>query len=183
MIKNKPQVLLIAVLISCLGLVGWFTYTNYLTDKSTETTSAAFNSLVGFDTASYTDMSGNAVDLSAYLGKVLVINSWASWSPSSSGDLTSLSTLSQRYSDEEVVFLAINRGEPRGTAAAFMKAYNINTEVILVLDPEDRFYKSIEGFSMPETIIYDRFGNLIQHQRGKLNLGTITQMIDRLIAN
>jgi hypothetical protein len=64
-----------------------------------------------------------------------------------------------------------------------MKAYNINTEVILVLDPEDRFYKSIEGFSMPETIIYDRFGNLIQHQRGKLNLGTITQMIDRLIAN
>jgi len=54
-----------------------------------------------------------------------VVATWASWSPFSTADLNTLSELSSEFSDEEVVFMAINRKESKEQAARFYRHYKI----------------------------------------------------------
>lgn len=114
----------------------------------------------------YTDMSGEMVSLSTEVGKVLVVNSWASWSPDSSKELPALAQLANKYQNQQVSVLAINRAEPRTTAERFLATVGASDGVRLILDPDDHFYKSIAGYAMPETIFYDKKGNVVHQQHG-----------------
>jgi|AntRauTorckE6833_2_1112554.scaffolds.fasta_scaffold01348_6 thiol-disulfide isomerase/thioredoxin len=181
LLKNKSQLFFIAILVLVLVLVAWFTYNIYIKNNGLNSDSSAYVALSDPSGTTYTDINGNPVDLSSYLDKVLVVNSWASWSPSSATDLQTLSDISQNYSSSEVVFLAINRGEPKERASAFLKINNINTDVMLVLDKNDVFYDSIDGFSMPETVIYNQSGDVLQHQRGNLDEFKLKSIIDSLV--
>jgi hypothetical protein len=62
--------------------------------------------------------------------------------------------------------LAINRAEDAVTAERFLNYYNLWSDVELLLDPTDHFYKSIGGYAMPETVIFDEKGSTKAHFRG-----------------
>jgi thiol-disulfide isomerase/thioredoxin len=115
--------------------------------------------------APYTDMLGNELSLTNEFGNVLVVNSWASWSPDSAKELSAFSQLAQKYADKGVKVLAINRAEPKTTAERFLRTIGADG-VQLILDPDDRFYHSIGGYAMPETVIYDVDGNVFYHHHG-----------------
>jgi cytochrome c biogenesis protein CcmG/thiol:disulfide interchange protein DsbE len=102
------------------------------------------------------------------LGKILVVNSWASWCPACADELPDLATLGEEFSDKNVKVLAINRAEPKSTATVFLASINATDGLQLVLDPGDKFYASVGGFAMPETIFYDPQGNVILHVRGQM---------------
>jgi uncharacterized FAD-dependent dehydrogenase len=57
------------------------------------------------------------------------------------------------------------------------------TEVKFLLDTSDRFYKSIKGYAMPETVIYDPEGRIYFHARGPINVGEVTQKLAELSKN
>ena len=181
LIKNKSHIFLIIFLLIFLMVVSWFAYSSISSRSNISSKSPASDSLVGPSGTYYTDIEGNAVDLSTYLGRVLVVTSWASWSPGSVSDLKLLSELSREYPESDVVFLAINRGEPKETASAFLNTLDTNPEVMLVIDRSDVFYSSIGGFSMPETVVFDEKGNIYSHKRGGLNRDEITLAIKALI--
>lgn len=128
-------------------------------------------------TSPYTDIDGNPIALDDYLGQVLVVTSWASWCPDCEQLLPDLSDLASRYADEGVVILAINRAEPQTTAVAYLKSIDATDGVNLILDPEDRFYDSIRGFSMPETLVYDRTGRIIAQLRGRVSQEMISDHV------
>lgn len=114
----------------------------------------------------YSDLLGNVVSLESQLGKVLVVTSWASWSPFSQGDLTMLNELASEYSDDQVVFMAINRMESKDQAARFMATQSAYPNLLIVLDPDDQFYQKVGGYAMPEVVVFDRNGGIILHERG-----------------
>lgn len=126
----------------------------------------------------YTDLNGNPVALSDYVGEVLVVSSWASWCPFCGGGLTRLSNLAEAYSDEDVHILAINRAEPATTAERFLKSVGATNGIMLILDADDKYYKSIGGYTMPETLFYDRNGNIIYHRRGEMSLIEMRLYVD-----
>jgi len=53
----------------------------------------------------FLDMQGNAVELTEYLGQTLVVNSWASWSPSSVAELRLLTDVAKTYENQGVVVI------------------------------------------------------------------------------
>lgn len=116
--------------------------------------------------ASYTDLAGNPISLTDFVGKIIVVNVWASWSPFSANDLQNLVDIAKEVNEEEIEILAINRAEPATTAERYLSTIGVLDNVTLVLDPGDKYYKSIGGYAMPETVIYDKEGNVFSHRRG-----------------
>jgi len=167
---NKTTVSTCVVIILILLLVGWYAYTVSQSDQVTEPNSAqsALTTPVGI--AEYTDINGNPVSLSDYLGSVLVVNTWATWCPACKEELIDFADLAELYKGQEVVVLAINRAEPANTAQAFLNSIQVAEGPELVLDPSDHYYKTIAGFTMSETVFYDTAGNIIFHKRGSMNL-------------
>jgi thiol-disulfide isomerase/thioredoxin len=168
-IKEHKQTLFILVaIVVAITAITW-----YLVGKNTNAVrsdSPAAQAL-GDDSedTKYTDLDGVPASLSEYLGTVIVATSWASWSPSSANALKLLNELSADYSQDEVSFLAINRAEPASRAHSYLKSININNRLILLLDEGDYYYKSIEGFSMPETVVYDSEGDILRQIRGTIS--------------
>ncbi len=117
----------------------------------------------------YTDMNGNVLTFDSYLGEILVVNSWASWAPDSAKELPTLAKVASEFSDKNVKVIAINRAEPQTTAERFLQTVGAADGVELVLDLDDRYYKSVSGFAMPETIFYDREGNIVHHHHGVIS--------------
>lgn len=128
----------------------------------------------------YSDLLGNTVSLESQLGKVLVVTSWASWSPFSQGDLTMLSELAGEYSKEQVVFMAINRMESKDQAARFMATQSAYPNLLIVLDPDDQFYQKVGGYAMPEVVVFDRSGSIVLHERGVADREKIKSTLETL---
>lgn len=129
----------------------------------------------------YTDLEGNPVSLSDFVGKTLVVKSWASWCPACVRELQELSTMSRQYESKGVKVIAINRAEPAKTAKAFLKSIGADQDVLLVLDPDDRYFESINGFNMPETVFYDTSGNIVHQQHGSLTSAEIRKYIEKTL--
>ena len=131
----------------------------------------------------YTDLAGNKVSLEQYLGKIMVVNSWASWSPFSVNELTSLQKLAEGYNTDQVVFLAINRKESKDQAQRFINTLPELKSIEIVIDVDDHFYTSVGGYAMPETVIYDKAGNIIEHIHGTFKEEMVKEKIDELLNN
>ena len=52
--------------------------------------------------------------------------------------------------------------------------------MIFLLDSSDSFYRSIGGFTMPETLFVDGGGNILLHKRGPMTLDEMRQKTNEL---
>ncbi|MCA9366641.1 TlpA family protein disulfide reductase [Candidatus Kaiserbacteria bacterium] len=133
----------------------------------------------GETTSKYTDLTGAQLSLDAYLGHTLIVYSWASWCPQCSVDLKALEAYSVAHDD--VVILAINRAEPAVTARRYLNAtIGTNTKIKLVLDPEDRFFTSLSGYAMPETIFFTPDGSEYSRIRTPLTETYLKETVDKM---
>lgn len=132
-------------------------------------------------TADYTDLQGNPVTLSNYKGHVVVANVWASWSPFSATELSELQTIAQHYTDRGVVVLGINRKEEVPQVSRYTQTLPTVSAITFVIDRTDLFYRSVGGYAMPETIIFDTSGKVAYHIRGVLNPDEVKQDIELLL--
>lgn len=131
--------------------------------------------------AQYTDISGNPVNLDKYLGQNLIVHSWASWCPQCVDQLKMFSSVISTL--ENTKLIAINRGEDRVTAEGFLNHYELWSDVELIIDPTDHFYKTIEGYAMPETVIFDKNGSIVAHFRGVVSETDIKTALANLESN
>jgi len=167
---------LIGILVICLGLaiVGTTIFLKKKDQGERDVATSIFTSNEAF--ATYTDILGNPVALEDYLGQLVVATTWASWSPFSATDLPALDRLASQY-QREAVFLAINRKENREQAARYIETLPELKNVIVVIDIEDKFYTLTGGYAMPETVVFDKEGQIIVHQRGELRVDEITSLL------
>lgn len=127
----------------------------------------------------YTDIYGNEITLEQYLGQVLIVHSWASWSPFSKAELVFLSEISKQYTNQGVQVVAVNRGEDIRTAQQYLTSIGVTDEVILAVDTNDQYYKNIGGYTMPETVLYDVDGEIEEHIRGQLSEELLVSFIEK----
>lgn len=129
---------------------------------------------------SFKDYSGKEVKLSDFRGKALVINSWAAWCPFCREELLAFAAIQKEFGDK-VVIVAINRAESLAVAKGYTDRQGTTNNLIFLLDPSDSFYKSIGGFSMPETIFADANGKTQFHKRGPMDADEIRNRIKTLL--
>ena len=132
-------------------------------------------------TFSLEDYDGNIVSSSDFVDKILVVNSWAVWCPFCVNELPDFKELQEEFPDD-IAVIAINRRESRSLAKNYTDDAGLTESYRFLLDPGDSFYKSIGGFSMPETIFVSPEGELLKHKRGPLDFTEMKSIIDELLA-
>ena len=104
------------------------------------------------------DLSGRDHDLSAYKGRVVLVNFWASWCPPCRKEMPSMQRLLQKMADKPFAILAVDTGESREEAEAFLKNMPVGFPVLL--DPESIEAKRWKVFAMPTSFLIDKRGQV-----------------------
>lgn len=180
----KTSLIIIGIVI--LVLAGWLLisktgqYQNIYPNNTIQT-----ESLVKFDKApnfNLQDYNGKTVTFADFVGKPIVINSWAAWCSFCKRELSDFAAVQKEFGDK-VVIIAIDRAETRETAKRYSDELGVTDNLVFLLDPRDSFYQSIGGFSMPETIFVDKNGNIIEHKRGIMDMQEMREKVQKIISN
>jgi len=87
--------------------------------------------------------------------------------------------LQQEFS-EEITVIAIDRDESLEKTKSYTDDLGITDDLIFLLDPGDSFYRSLGGFTMPETIFVDGKGNILFHKRGPMTFDDMKSKVQEL---
>jgi cytochrome c biogenesis protein CcmG, thiol:disulfide interchange protein DsbE len=104
------------------------------------------------------DIQGHKVQLSDYLGKVVLINAWATWCPPCRAEMPDLNAYYQAHHNDGFVVLAVNAGEAQADAAAFAQNSDLTFPVLL-----DSDYHLLDGLNIhdyPTSIVVGRDGKV-----------------------
>lgn len=126
------------------------------------------------------DYNGKTVSLSDFAGQPILINSWAVWCPFCKRELVEFAKAQKEFAGQ-INIIAIDRAESLATVKSFTDELDVTAGLIFLLDPKDSFYRSIGGFSMPETILVNGEGQIVFHKRGPMDLAEIRLRINELI--
>ncbi|MGO9639808.1 MAG: TlpA family protein disulfide reductase [Candidatus Acidiferrales bacterium] len=128
------------------------------------------------------DLSGQAQSLSAYKGKILVVNFWATWCGPCREELPMLSQLAGQYSAGDVFFVAISLDDAttQGKIPGFLEKKKITLPVWTGATPDT--LKQLDlGKIVPATIILDRDGTAVGRIMGEAQRKDITSRVDWLL--
>ncbi len=125
------------------------------------------------------DSNGNTVNLADFEGKSIIVNSWAVWCPFCVKELEDFAKLQQEFG-AKITIIPIDRAESLELTKSYTDDLGVTDDLIFLLDPSDSFYRSIGGFSMPETIFVDGEGNILFHKRGPMTFEEMKQKVEKL---
>jgi thiol-disulfide isomerase/thioredoxin len=183
MTAHKQKIGIVLTLVVLLGVAGVITYKVVDRAKTLESDEARkiFSNDADDLSPVYTDLYGNQVDLDASLGKVVVATSWASWSPFTAADLAIQNDLAILYDGKPVTFFAVNRKESRERAQMYFATLGEMQKITVLIDSEDKFYQSIGGYAMPETVVFNADGEIVLQVRATINRDQLKQTLDALL--
>ena len=108
--------------------------------------------------------------------QVLVINSWATWCPFCVEELPDFVALQEEFGDT-IAVVAINRRESPAATTLYLEDLNVATALTYLYDRSDQWYRSIGGFSMPETLFVNARGEIVVHKRGFMRLDEMRENV------
>jgi len=173
----KQFIIIIGIGVIVIGI--WlFSITGQDSTINTQTSRSDFDK---FASIPLVDYKGSTVLLEEFRDKPLVINSWAVWCPFCRSELTDFATLQKEFGDE-IIVIAIDRQESVLKVKGFTDELGITNDTLFLLDSSDSFYKSIGGFSMPETIFVNGAGEIVVHKRGPMELDEMREHTNKIIS-
>lgn len=182
------KIIIIIIIIAIIGVGGWLTLggggaeneETQSQDTVSQVDQVKDNQYDKVPDLSFEDYEGNTIALSDFKGKPAVINSWAVWCPFCRDELADFAQLQEEFGNK-IAVVAIDRQESLGKAKGFTDEIGVTDKMLFLLDSKDSFYKSIGGFSMPETIFVDAEGNIKIHKRGPMALDEMRQKVNSII--
>ncbi|MDR2700945.1 MAG: TlpA family protein disulfide reductase [Spirochaetaceae bacterium] len=104
-------------------------------------------------------LNGGSAALSAYKGKVVVLNFWATWCQPCRDEMPSMETFYKRFKSRGLEILAVDGGEDAATVLQFIRNNGYTFPVLL---DRDNKVNSLYGIrAIPTTFILDREGKII----------------------
>ena len=109
---------------------------------------------------------GKPLDISAYKGKVVLVDFWASWCAPCRKSFPWLNDMQKQYASKGLVILGVNVDENPQDAQRFLKE---NPAIFkLIYDPKGQHASFYDLPGMPTTLIFDRQGKLAHRHSGFL---------------
>lgn len=140
----------------------------------------AASALLPEQTESFTSLTGETVSLADDFGSIIVVSTWASWCPSCGADFPALGEVASEFKDKNVSVYLVNRGEDQYSAERYLSTVSKPDSVTFILDGSDYYFKNSAGYAMPETIVYNKKGDVVMQQRGALNKDELRQTLQSL---
>lgn len=168
--KHAIKGLVVVLLTGGILYFGWVQYEDFLTrgQRPPEGT-LKLNEMEKSGVPDFTlkDLAGNDVTLSAYKGKVVIVNFWASWCEPCVKEFPSLIRLLNTY-PEEVVLLAVSADYTLEDLTGFTKAFKVGdvSNFIVMWDNEKEVAELFGTEVLPESYIIGKDGSLVRKVAG-----------------
>jgi thiol-disulfide isomerase/thioredoxin len=104
------------------------------------------------------------LDLSAYRGKVVVVDFWASWCGPCRESFPFLDDIQRRYADQGLVVIGVNLDEAREEADAFLRKYPVDFDI--AYDPAGDSALAYAVKAMPSSYLIGRDGRVRERHLG-----------------
>ncbi len=129
----------------------------------------------------YTDVDGKAYTHEQLLGKVVLVNFWATWCHPCQSEIPALSKAYDKYKAKGVVFLGVMTDNPDSSTLLTFQSDNemsypvvrSNSDVMLSYSYPD---------AIPTTYVFDRNGKQVFSRTGALRLDDLDPLLARLAA-
>jgi len=177
---------LTVVLAGAISLAAGFAVHSWLQHRdapqSPSTARGADHTITHLPQFSLPDLAGNTRTSTEWLGKVLVINFWATWCPPCRREMPDFIQLQDEFGAQGLQFvgIAIDQAD---LVRDFAQSLGVNYP-ILVGDTDAIELSRILGnrFSgLPFSVIFDRTGKVLQAQPGELKRASIEKVIKPLL--
>jgi cytochrome c biogenesis protein CcmG, thiol:disulfide interchange protein DsbE len=115
------------------------------------------------------DLSGKSVSLSQYLGKIVILDFWATWCPPCRMSIPELVQLQDKYKKKGLIVLGISvdsTDTKNDYLSAFKEKYKINYAVLRVDDKTIEKYFGRSEVSIPALFIVNREGMVVDMHSG-----------------
>ena len=106
------------------------------------------------------NLDGDVIKLTAFKGKVVVVNFWATWCPPCRREMGSLERLHQATKNKNVEIVAVNIGEDLDTVFSFLGTVEPSPYFQMLLDTDASSMKTWNVNGLPTTYIIDKKGNI-----------------------
>ena len=103
--------------------------------------------------------SESILNLDQYEGKVVYLDFWASWCVPCRKSFPWMNKLQDKYSDNELVIIAVNLDKKRSLADEFLAENPAKFKI--VYDPKGKLAKKFKIKGMPSSVIFDQKGKPI----------------------
>jgi peroxiredoxin len=118
-----------------------------------------------------TDLRGHAVRLSAFRGRVVLLNLWTTWCAPCREEMPSMERLWTRLRAQDFQLLAVSQDEDgRKAVEPFVQELGLTFPVLL--DPERQVGERYGVWGYPETFVIDRNGYVVERVIGPRDWST-----------
>ena len=114
-----------------------------------------------------------------FAGKSVVIRFWADWCKYCEGEMKDIETVYQRHKAEGIEVLAVNAGQDRATASAFVAKLGISYPALLDEDASIARRYGVTG--LPTTYFVDHNGKIAAKQIGEMTAAAFEQQVVELV--
>jgi len=104
------------------------------------------------------NMDEEKVKLSDYLGKVVMINFWATWCPPCIREMPSMERLYRKFEGEKFTVLAVNQMEDEDDVFAFTGQLELDPTFPILFDKESDVSRDYRVRGLPTTYLVDKKG-------------------------
>lgn len=114
------------------------------------------------------DLDGKPIDQSAWKGKVVLLNFWATWCGPCRAEIPDLVALQAKYADHLIVVgLSVDEPEMKAAVKQYVADKQINYPVAMVDESVEKLFGGVS--SIPTTFMVQTDGRLVQRHVGALN--------------
>ncbi|WP_372592921.1 TlpA family protein disulfide reductase [Actinotalea sp.] len=131
-----------------------------------------------------TDYAGEPVDSSAWIGEVVLINTWYAACPPCRAEAPDLAEIAREYAEQGVQTIGVNFTDEAGAAQAFERTFDLPYPSIQ--DTDGSAVASLQGTvpvqAVPTTVLLDRDGLVAARILGTADPSTLRTLLDELLA-
>ena len=126
-------------------------------------------------------LKGEEVKLSDYLGKIVILDFWATWCAPCRKGIPDLISIQNEYKDDLVVIgISLDQPSTQDDLVPFIESYGINYPVVLGNIKVSSAYGNIQA--IPTSFIIDQEGNIINKHIGIVPKSTLVEEINSLLS-
>ena len=124
-----------------------------------------------------TDIGGKPVSLSAFQGRIVLLDFWTTWCPPCRADAPALDKLFRKYGAQDLMIVGVSVSEDRGIVERFLKEHPHSFPVVLTTENEmPRAYQMAE---FPTYIVIDRDGTVASAVAGDKGFSELRKLLKK----